>query len=98
MVSDVYRAERNSRARAAIMALLAAVMTFNSTLGLDNPANDAATFRGGFWLLTIALAVAILATGGGLMLNARMRALMNDELARDNRRRALTFGFYAAML
>lgn len=98
MVSDIDAAERKSRARAICMALLAAVTTFTSTFGFDNPANDAATFRGGTWLITIALATMILATGGGLNLNARLRALMNDELSKANQRRALAFGFYAAML
>ena len=98
MVSDIDAAERKSRARAVCMALLAAVTTFTSTFGSDNPANDAATFRGGSWLVTIVLAVLILATGGGLNLNARLRALMNDELSKANQRRALAFGFYAAML
>ena len=98
MVSDIDRAESKSRARAAVMALLALVMTFTSTFGFDSPVNDAATFRGGSWLVTITLAVAILSTGGGLMLSPRLRALMNDELAQSNRRRALALGFYAAML
>lgn len=98
MVSDIERAERNSRARATVMGLLAAVLVLNSTFGLDNPANDAATFRGGAWLFTIALGVIILSTNGGLMLNARLRALMYDERARANRGRALATGFFAAML
>ena len=97
MISDVDRAERKSRARAICMALLAAVTTFTSTFGFDSPVNDAATFRGGSWLVTIVLAIAIIATGGGLNLNRQLRTLMNDELSRENRRRALALGFYAAM-
>jgi len=98
MISDVNRAEHKSRARAICMALLAAVMTLTSTFGLDSPVNDAATFRGGSWLVTVALAIAIIATGGGLNLNRQLRALMNDELSRENRRRAVALGFYVAML
>lgn len=97
-LSEIERAERSSRSRAAIMALLAAVVAFNSSFGLMNPANDAATFRGGFWLLTITLGLLILATGGGLMLNARLRALMNDERTLAHRARAYAAGFFAAML
>jgi protein-S-isoprenylcysteine O-methyltransferase Ste14 len=98
MMSNVDRAEHKSRARTICMALLAAVTVFTSTFGFDNPANDGASFRGGSWLVTIALAVAIIATGGGLNLNRQLRTLMNDELSRENRRRALALGFYTAML
>lgn len=98
MVSDILRAEQKSRARAWVMGLLALVVAINSTFGLDNPANDAATFRGGMWLLTIALALAVLASGGGLMLNRRLRTLMNDERSQANRARAFATGFFAAIL
>lgn len=97
MVSDIERAERNSRARATVMALLAAVTTFTATFGLQDPVNDAATFRGGSWLVTIGLGVAVLATSGGLMLSPRLRAIMNDERARQNRGRAFVAAFFAAM-
>ena len=97
-MSDVDRAERKSRARAICMALLALVTVFTSTFGFDSPVNDAATFRGGSWLVTIALAVAILSTGGGLNLSRELRVLMNDELSRANRARALAWGFHTAML
>lgn len=97
MVSDIDRAERQSRARATMMALLAAVVTLNSTFGLDNAANDGTT-RGWAWLLTILLGTLVVSTNGGLMLNQRLRALMFDERTRANRARALSAGFFAAML
>lgn len=98
MVSDIVRAEQKARARAVCMGLLAAVTAFNATLGFDNPANDAATFRGGTWLVTIALCLAVLSTNGGLMLSHKMRALMFDERTLANRGRAFAAGFFAAML
>ena len=98
MVSEIERAEAKSRARAWVMGLLALVVAVNSTFGLDNPANDAASFRGGMWLLTVALALAVLASGGGLMLNRRLRALMNDERSQANRSRAFVTAFFAAIL
>ena len=97
MGSDIERAERNSRGRASVMALLASVVAVNSTFGLQNPVNDAA-WRGLSWVVTVALGLAIVATSGGLMLNPRLRALMNDELSRANRARAIGFGFFATML
>ena len=97
-LSEIEYAERSSRARAAIMALLAAVTAFNSTLGLQSPVNDAASFRGGAWLLTVALGLVILSTGGGLMLSRRLRELMNDERTRHNRSRAFAAGFFVAMV
>jgi hypothetical protein len=98
MISDVDRAERKSRARAICMALLAGVTVLTSTFGLQSAVNDAATFRGGSWLVTMALATAIVSTGGGLNLSRELRVLMNDELSQANRRRALALGFYTAML
>lgn len=97
-LSEIEYAERSSRSRAIIMALLAAVTAFNSTLGLQSAVNDEASFRGGAWLLTVALGLVILSTGGGLMLSRRLRALMNDERTRHNRGRAFAAGFFVAML
>jgi hypothetical protein len=98
MISDIERAEQKGRARALCMGLLALVTAFNSTLGFDNVANDAATFRGGTWLITIALCLMVLLTGGGLMLSAQLRALMNDERTIAHRAKALATGFFAAIL
>ena len=98
MVSDIDRAESKARARAVLMGLLAVVTAFNSTFGLDGPADDAATFRGASWLVAIALGLVILSTNGGLMLNRRMRALMYDERTAATRGRAFAAGFFAAML
>ena len=98
MVSDIEHAEHKARARAICMALLAVVTMFTATFGLDNPANDAATFRGGSWLVTVALGVALLATSGGLMLNPRLRAIMDDERSRQNRARSFAVAFFGAML
>jgi len=45
----------------------------------------------GLWLF-------ILWNGGGLRLKGNMRALLNDELSLQNRARALSTGFYVAVL
>ena len=48
-------------------------------------------------LVELGLAVMVLMSGGGLMLSRELRGLMNDELSRANRRRAISFGFIAGV-
>jgi hypothetical protein len=96
-LSQIERAERSSRSRAVVMALLAVVLAVTATFGFDNPANDSLV-RGPAWLVELLLAIVVLATGGGLMLNRQLRALMNDERSGHNRARALATGFYISLL
>lgn len=96
MMSKVELAERKAGARAVVMALLAVVLSGTATFGFDNPANDAGG-RAVAWLVEIGLALMVLVSGGGLMLSHELRALMNDELSRANRRRAIAFGFFAGL-
>jgi protein-S-isoprenylcysteine O-methyltransferase Ste14 len=96
--NDIERAERLSRGRAAIMALAALVLVVNLVLQFGNPAYVSADPRGGSWLVVIGLWLFILWNGGGLRLKANMRALLNDELSLQNRARALSTGFYVAVL
>lgn len=49
------------------------------------------------WMLLVVLWAAVLATGGGLALGRRMRALINDEMSLRNRARAVAAGFYAML-
>ncbi len=97
MISDIERAEAKSRARAIVMALLAVVITVVSTFGLSDPIDDA-QWRGVTWLVNVGLALAILSTSGGLMLNSRLRKLMDDERSQANRARAFKAAFRVAML
>ena len=96
MMSKVELAERKAGARAVVMALLAVVLAGTATFGFDNPANDAGG-RAVAWLVELGLALMVLVSGGGLMLSHELRALMNDELSRANRRRAIAFGFFAGL-
>ena len=41
--------------------------------------------------------LALLATGGGLLLSRSVRAILNDELTLANRARAIQAGFWTAM-
>lgn len=96
--NDIERAERLSRGRAAVMALAAVVLVVNLVLQYGNPAYVSADPRGASWLLVIGLWLFILWNGGGLRLKGNMRALLNDELSLQNRARALSAGFYVAVL
>ena len=95
--NDVERADRLSRARAALMALAAAVLLINLMIQYGHPVYAGPGPRGASWLSLIGLWTFILWNGGGLRLRGRMRALMNDELSLQNRARALAAGFYAAI-
>ena len=96
-MGKVELAERKASARAAVMALLAVVLAATATFGFDNPVNDVGA-RAVAWLVELGLALMVLGSGGGLMLSRELRALMNDELSRENRRRAIVFGFYAGLV
>jgi protein-S-isoprenylcysteine O-methyltransferase Ste14 len=96
--NDIEKAERMSRGRAAIMALAALVLVINLVLQYGNPAYVSADPRGASWLVVIGLWLFILWNGGGLRLKGNMRALLNDELSLQNRARALSAGFYVAVL
>ena len=96
-MTEVERADRMSRAGVYIKALAGAVLLLNVYLQYGDAEYAAAGPRGGSWLFIIGLWMVILWTGGGLMLNRRLRSLLNDELSLQNRSRSLAFGFYAAL-
>lgn len=97
-MTDIEKVERMSRGRAAIMTLAAAVLILNVVIQYGEPEYAAAGPRGGSWLVLIGLWTFILWNGGGLQPRGRLRALLNDELSLQNRARALSLGFYAAIL
>ena len=97
-MTDIEKAERMSRGRAAVMTLAAAVLVLNVVLQYGDVEYAAAGPRGGSWLVVIGLWIFILWNGGGLQPRGRVRALLNDELSLLNRARALALGFYAAVL
>src|SRR4051812_35031754 len=87
-----------SRARRAtgLAAVFAGaqVSSFNAT---GATLNRPETIQLVAWIVwAIALAVFI-AASGGLFRGARVRALLNDETTLDHRRRAMTWGFWAAI-
>lgn len=93
-VSDIQRAERASRGRAAVMILAAIVFMINSTIDFGHPAYSSPGWRGGIWPVVCLVWLFIVAHGGGLRVG-RLRGLINDELSLRNRARATAVGFYA---
>jgi hypothetical protein len=95
VINPVERAERASRGRAAIMAVAAVVFMINAVIDFGHPHYSQPGARGAIWPLIVLAWLFIVASGGGLRANRKMCELMNDELSRHNRARALATGFYA---
>lgn len=95
--ASVEKAERASGLRAALMAAGALILAINAWLLWGSAEALRPGFSSGLWVAMVALWAAVLATGGGLALGSRMRALLNDELSLRNRARAVAAGFYAML-
>jgi hypothetical protein len=97
--SDIQSAEKATRARSLLMAVMATILLAQTAIGLGDEASSMTpAFRHGLWALMILLWLIVLATGGGLLLSRRVRSVMNDEVALANRSRAVQAGFWAAIL
>ena len=97
--SDIELAERHTRTRSLIMAVMAVVLLILGLLGWSDDASSMSpTLRHVFWAVTIFFWLLILATGGWLKLSRDVRRLMNDEVALAHRAAALQTGFWTAML
>ena len=99
--SDMEKAERLTRKRARIIPVLALVFIAGQAMYLGNAAEPLRTVDGvrlGAWLVWALALLLLLATGGGLFRSKEVRALMEDESTRQHRQRALSIGFWAAML
>lgn len=95
--ASVEKAERASSVRASLMAAGALILAINAGLQWGGGESLRPGFSSGLWVAMVALWTAVLATGGGLALGRRMRALINDELSLRNRARAIATGFYAML-
>ncbi len=97
--TDFDRAERLTARRARLATVLGIVFIATQTASLET---DAALSRpeligSGAWIIWCLAFVMLLATGGGLMRSAQVRALMNDETTRANRLHAIASGFWIAL-
>jgi hypothetical protein len=91
-------ADRASRGQAFLWAGLAVIflaLQLVASPWFGSPSAHAA--KSWSWLLLTLLILANLATGGGLGLSRRIRALLNDAVAAAHRARALEGGFWAAI-
>jgi hypothetical protein len=94
-------ADRNSRKRAIIVAAAAIVFIAGQLLARTEfrPQTDTALYlsRSVMWSINVILLLAFLATGGGILTNREIRALVNDEVSRMNYKTSVVAGFWVAM-
>lgn len=93
-LTDIQKAERATRGRAAVMILAAIVFIINAIIDFGHPHYSEPGWRGGIWPIVALMWLLIVACGGGLRVG-RLRPLMNDELSLQNRAKATAVGFYA---
>lgn len=96
MMTAVEIAERKSRFRAFGFVFLAILTAAVMVVVRDDPGND---FTQGLWFgLLVGCAVNLLPIKRWLRPNSAVLRLVDDEGAREHRRMACTFGFWAATL
>jgi len=97
---DIDKADKASRLRASLMAVIAVILVISAYFGFNDAAPGAIRpyVRHLGWALMIVLWLFILATGGGLRLGKNVRSVMNDEVALANRSLALQTGFWVATI
>lgn len=97
--SEVERAERLGRSRARLFAAQALLFVTWQATFLSGAAEDpmrTSIVKIAIWFVWVLALLLLLATGGGLLRNRRLRGLLNDELTRRNRAAALAAGFWGA--
>src|SRR4051812_22626329 len=100
-LSDAEEADRLSRRRARMMVPMALIFITQQATFFSDRANDHRTVsyvHAAGWLVLAAVILAGLATGGFWFKPKAVRALMEDEVTRENRHRALSLGFVLAMV
>ena len=95
-------ADRNSRARAYVMAaagiaFLLIHVVFRSYVGMGPETAEHLTRRV-VWVVNVVILLLGLLTGGGLLNNRQIRALVNDEVSQTNYRTSAILGFWVAMV
>ena len=98
--SPVEIADQVSRRRAFVVAIAAIVFLGVQLIGRPHFVDGGAIVsrtRMLTWAVNAGLLLLVLATGGGLLNSRQTRQLVNDEVAQENRKRAIIFGFWMAM-
>jgi hypothetical protein len=100
-LSAAEQADRLSRRRARMMLPLALIFIVQQATFLDRKANDhrlVSWVHTTGWVILAAVILGGLLSGGFWFKPKAVRALMEDEVTRDNRHRALSLGFVLAMV
>jgi hypothetical protein len=97
---DVALADRLSRRRARLLGVLGLLFLAGQAVYFGEGRMDRAVdqVRISAWLVWAAMLLIVFAFGGGWLRGGSVRALMEDELTRQNRLRAASAGFWAAMI
>jgi hypothetical protein len=98
--SEIEVADRKSRQRSILFAWATVVFLFVQVI--THPAFSGEAYAHGWrryaWALNAVLLLMLLGGGGGIMNSPRVRALINDDVAKENNRTACKVGFWVAML
>lgn len=98
-MNDVEAADRAGRKRARAMMASAGLFVITQALsfGPGATASRPESVRLVAWVVWTVVLLLLLAGIGGWAQSPRVRALLNDELTRENRRASMVAGFWAAM-
>lgn len=99
-MTTVERADFLSRRRARVFIALAVIFISQQAAFFSDHGTGRAVdhFKIAAWLVLSVLLLLALSTGGEWFKGSALRELMNDEVTRGHRRRAMQVGFLAAML
>ena len=98
--TDAELADRLGRFRARMFPVLALMFLLQQAAFFSNPPAERAVdhVRIGAWVAMTAVILFVLNSRGFWFRQARVRALIDDEVTRANRTSAMHWGFVAAML
>jgi hypothetical protein len=98
--SPVEIADKFSRKRAWIVACAAVVFALNvvGRMWMANRFDQTPGTRVDWWAINTGALLLVLATGGGLLIRRRVRAIMNDEVTRSHFSAGIVSGFWVAMV
>ena len=98
--SLIETADRRSRLRAALFMAMTVMFIIVQLLArgpFEKLSPGESHWRPFAWVINAAILLLCLATGGGLLTNPKIRALVNDEVSRTHGRTASIIGFWTAM-
>src|SRR5690242_12338010 len=103
MSDTIEQADKLSRRRARLFPILAIMLitqqlSFLTTAEHGLPLRSVDMLKISAWVVLVLVLLAALVTGGGWFRGREVRELMNDELTRENRRKALSIGFIVAIV